>query len=248
MPPAPGRPVRPAVDVLLRIGNADLGRRDREAGARAGDAQVAGHGERDPGAVARPVHQSDGGDRQSAKRVERGPHRLAKAPDPAFFSAHRGEIGEIGPRAEGAFAGHDQQACVAEVAKQSGELGPAVMGMALRASGRASVRRATSPSWMSRNMRRCLARRAAFVAQKKAAPLRGGPAKAFRGAPRPVEARGRGRMSTRSQPRLDSSTVAQQGRARTESHGLRWLTAVLRCAVPGSAGQRSLLWDTHQRG
>ena len=86
-----------------------------------------------------------------------------------------------------------------------------------------------------------------FVAKKRkrkgpGRPIRGNPAKMIRGAASGGGAGPWANVGTiTAAPRL-VGRMRSKRRARTDSCGLRWLTAVRACAAAGRAGQRSLVW------
>ena len=169
------------VHVLLRIGDADLGRGDREARAAAGDAQVAGHGERDAGAVAGPVDRGEVGMARSRSASSAARMRSRKRRG-RLVAAHRREIAEVGAGAEGvARAGDDQQpralAPRPRRAARPSSAQPAA-GMALRASGRSRVRRAIVAVVVEAEHGARHAAAPAALSRKKrpGRPIRGGPA------------------------------------------------------------------------
>ena len=117
--------------VLLRIGEAELGRRDRELGLRCGDSKIAGDGERDPGAIAGPFDHRDRRDFERAKPIERGADTLAQPRARLRIAKKAAEIGQIDARTEGAAgSGDDQEPGVGsrDLGQPVGDLVPAFAG------------------------------------------------------------------------------------------------------------------------
>ena len=131
--------------------------------------------------------------------------------DQALIPAHRREVGEVGAR--------QKPSSPVTISRRASPRSPSSLlssaqppiGMALRASGRARTSRATGPSRVSRNMAGACRRASDLSRKKDRAACYAAARPKWCAASRPVEAGGRGRMSVRSQPRLDSSCLKTQG-------------------------------------
>jgi hypothetical protein len=100
------------VHILLRVGDAELGRRRGELRAGAGQAHVAGHGEREPGAISRTFDHRDGRDRCIAQAIEAGADVEAEAAARVLVGRELAEVGHVRAGAERASgqAAQDQHA------------------------------------------------------------------------------------------------------------------------------------------
>ena len=90
-----------AMHILLRVGNAEPGRGDREARVRTGEAEVAGHGESDARAEAGAFDQSEGCQRQVAKPIEAGAHIYAELGNFMQIGPHCRKFRNVSARAKG---------------------------------------------------------------------------------------------------------------------------------------------------
>ena len=206
------------------------------------DPQVAGHGERDAGAVAGAVDQGDGrdGERAAARRARRASPRGSAAA--ARIAAHGREIGQVGAGAEGARPSPAGPAAGAaprspRPPRPARPSPPPEWRCAPRA-GRASGGRSRRRRVRARNMAPDLPPRAPRLSRKK----RAGPP----GTRRPGRIVPRRPSGGGGGPRANvgASTAAPRpvgvNRARAvperNSCGLRWLTAGLGLCRDGTRG------------
>ena len=157
--------------ILLWEADADLRRRDREFGGARRDPDVAGHGQRDAGAVAMALDQGDRRNGERAQPVERAAHILAEAGDGRLVAAQRGKVAKVGAGAKGAAgAGHDQHPGVASFDRREplGELGPARRRNGVAGFGPIERQPGMVVISFEEEHEAGMARAPGFVAQKKA--------------------------------------------------------------------------------